>query len=92
MIQTQHDWAEGDEISTTIIEALAAVTGKEPTELKPLYKVVDTDSLNQLMKSLRNNGNEGELSKLVFGFGDLVVEVQADGTVTIGPAANFDQD
>lgn len=92
MFQTQHDWDEGDEISATIIEAMAAVSGKEPTELKSLYEVVDPDALDQLMKSLRNDGNVGISPKLVFAYNHYVVEVEADGTVTIEPVANFDQD
>lgn len=92
MVQMRDAWVEWEVISTTIIGAVAAGTDEEPTELKPLVEMVDTDSLDRLMNSLRNNGNEGNVSKLAFAHNDWGVEDEADGTITIEPVGDSDQD
>lgn len=87
MFQTQHDWTEDEEISATIIESVAAITGKEPTDLKPLYEVVDPDALDQLLRSLQNSGIDEGPSEVVFTFNGCEVKVEADGTIMLDPIA-----
>lgn len=89
MFQIQHDWAESDEISATIIDAVAAITGNEPADLQPLYEAVDPDALDQLLRSLRTSSISQGRSEVVFTFNGCEVTVAADGTITVDPVTEI---
>lgn len=80
---TRHDWEAGEGISTTVINAVAAVVGKATTDLQPLYDSIDPDALNSLLWSLRASGNGGDRSSVVFSFDDCEVTVEGNGTIWI---------
>lgn len=67
-----------DSISLTVIDALADATETDPTELEPLYHVVDPEALDQLF-----TGNATVNGRVQFSYGDHAVEVRSDGTILI---------
>lgn len=77
----QHEWEEPFHPSVTIVEAVAAATGTEPTELPALQKHVDSDALDTLV-------SQGELSEISISFeyagtdvvieGNGIIEVRVD--------------
>lgn len=70
-----HDWKLDSSISTSVIEAVATVSGRESTEIDPLYETIDPEGLDQLVTSLREAG-EGTVT---FDFAGLIVTVESDG-------------
>ena len=79
----EHSWEEPFEPSVTIVEAVAAATGRRPADLPTLQKSVDPDALNRLL-------TQGEATGVSISFryagtvvvveGDGAIEVQVDGT------------
>lgn len=67
-----------DSVSLHVVEALADAADTEAAELEPLYNVVDPDALDQLLRSASNADVCVE-----FEYGESLVEVRSDGTVTI---------
>lgn len=45
----RHSWSRSDRPSTAIVEAVAAATGRAPTDLPPLEYDVDTDALDAVL-------------------------------------------
>lgn len=86
--RTRHDWADGDDIAASVVEAVAAVVGKEPTDIDPLYEVVDPDALVALLTSLRSSGAPDTRGAVNFVFNDCEVTVEAGGTIWIDPLGN----
>ncbi len=67
-----------DSISLSVIDALADAIGTDPTELDPLYHVVDSEALDQLFTE-----NTTVNGRIQFSYGDHAVEVRSDGTILI---------
>jgi hypothetical protein len=83
--RTRHDWTDGDDIAASVIEAVAAVVGKQPTDIEPLYEVVDPDALEELLLSLRSSGKHDRCGAVTFVFNDCEIKVEASGTIWIEP-------
>jgi hypothetical protein len=49
-IHKQYDWSDTDP-SIAVVKTVAAATNREPTELKPLYEILDPDALDELIRS-----------------------------------------
>lgn len=79
-----HDWYGSDPLSTTIIEAVAAVDGHQPMEMEPLYDVIDTDALENLFIPGFNDfpQTSGHVS---FHYNGAVVTVQTSGEIVVEP-------
>lgn len=68
-----------DEPMATIVEAVAASHGVSPLECPDeMHRVVDPDALNGLF-----TGTPSETGFLEFTFGQRLIRVAADGTVTV---------
>lgn len=80
---TRHDWGDGDCISTTVINAVAAVVGKAPSDLQPLYDAIDPDALDSLLRSFRCTEAGGDRAVVAFRFDECEVTVESDGTIWI---------
>ena len=65
--------------SQRVIEAVAAITGNDPTEVGPLYHVIDPDALDHLFASTQRSGRTG--GRIEFTFAGCDVVVGADGSV-----------
>lgn len=67
--------------SQRVIEAVADETGDDPTEVGPLYHVIDPDALDRLFAPTPRGGRtEGFVE---FGFAGCDVVVRGDGTVEV---------
>lgn len=86
--RTRHDWTDGDNIAASVIEAVAAVVGKQPTDIEPLYEVVDPDALEELLLSLRSSGGHDRYGAVTFVFNDCKIRVESSGTIWIEPQGN----
>lgn len=72
-----------DEVSTSerVIDAVAEATDSDPTDVGPLYHVVDPDALDRLFSPTRRGGRtEGYVQ---FAFGGCDVVVRGDGEVEV---------
>ena len=72
-----------DEASTSerVIDAVADATGSEPTDVGPLYHVIDPDALDRLFSPTRRGGRtEGHVT---FRFGGCDVMVSGNGAVEV---------
>lgn len=63
--------------SQAVIDAVAAVEGTPPTELPPLYDVVDPEALDNVF------AGKASLGKVVFNYNSYEVSVEADGYVAL---------
>lgn len=78
-----HDWESNDRVSTVIIEAVAAVTDTPPTNMGPLYEVVDPDALNHLFPPLPNGSRCQAERKITFTLNECDITVYGDGLIEI---------
>lgn len=74
----QLDWQEYEYPSTAVIELVAEATGRDQTELAPLYDHVDSDALDSLL----TGPSEGDL-ELSFDYDDVFVRVTGSGVVEV---------
>ena len=78
--RTTHDDDRPWSASTTVVLALAEVTGIEPTDMLPLAGTVDPDALDS---HVRYNDNDIAVS---FEFHGYDVTVRGDGLIELEPA------
>lgn len=67
-------------VSQRAIEAVAAETGTSPTDLEPLYSVVDPDALDDLFH-YDPSVVDGSGGHVAFNFAGCRVQIFQDGTV-----------
>lgn len=79
--RTHHEWGADGSISTSVVSAVAAVTGEEPTAIEPLFEVVDPDALDQLVASVRGD----ERVSVSFLFEGCGVTIRGDGEIELRP-------
>lgn len=70
-----------ESVSQRVIEAVADETGKEPTEVGPLYHVIDPDALDRLFTPTR--GSVRREGRVAFTFGGCDVVVRENGEVEV---------
>lgn len=77
-----HDWSGDGPLSSSVVRAVAAVSGKEPTAVQPLYDVVDLDALENLFLPGPNEipVTEGTVSFVLDG---LEVTVHTSGEIVV---------
>ena len=80
----EYEW---DEINPTsgVIEAAAATTGQDTTQLAPLYQEFDPDALNALVTKLPT---DDELITVSFTYADQNITVRNDGILRVEPIGN----
>jgi len=74
--QIVDDWRQSDGPAEAIIEATAAVTNSQPTELPPLQEYADVDSLDALLTA----SNSVEIA---FEYDRVTVRIAADGKLVV---------
>lgn len=76
-------WSRADGPSMATIEAVAEATGRDPTDLPPLYSTIDPDALDALLigGSRRNGG-----VSVSFEYADVIVTVGRDGDIAVRAA------
>lgn len=68
------DWREHDSPCTAIVEVVAAATGREPTDLPPLYESIETDALDALVSA-----STDESTRVTFDYAGVEVTVRSHG-------------
>jgi Halobacterial output domain 1 len=84
--QAHYERAGRDDLTTTIIGAVAAAEGVSPTELKDpvLYECVDIGALENSFFGPSVAGERRDaVGSVEFGFGEYRVEVSSDGWVSV---------
>lgn len=77
-ITVRHDWEQSREPSVSIVEAVAAATGRPVTNLPPLQKHIDPDALNALLSH-----GPTSLVDITFTYADATVSVNKNGVIEI---------
>lgn len=75
----EFDWRQEESASIAVVESVATLTGRDPTKLKPLAEVVDTDALNEIFSPARETARSR--GYVEFEYEQCTVRVHADGTV-----------
>lgn len=78
-----------ESISETVVYAIAEATATDPTDLPPLYDVIDLQALDQLFRD--RSVNTGMSARVTFSVEDCEVTVHADGEVVVSPVADADR-
>ncbi|MFC7080647.1 HalOD1 output domain-containing protein [Halorussus caseinilyticus] len=76
------DTFEKRSTSQRVITAVAEATDSDPTEVGPLYHVIDPDALDRLFSPTRGSGRNGGHVEFTFGGCDVVVSGNGDVEVT----------
>lgn len=76
---THHEWGEAVQPAIAVVRAVAARSGRQATDLQPLARVIDTDSLNRLL------GLGDSTLTVSFRYEGFDVRVAGDGHVTVAP-------
>lgn len=85
-----HDWDSDEPLSSTVMEAILALTGDEPASGPPLWETLDPDALDSLFSP---DGREEQSSAcLTFYHQRYRVTVQRDGHVLVYPPEESPQD
>lgn len=77
-----HDWEVDGELGTTIAQVLAAYTGVDVLEAKPLFTSLDTEALQSMIEP-RNDGAPRYDIYVRFPYGPYEVSVSSEGFVAV---------
>lgn len=69
-------------LSEAVIDAVADAEGVEPTDLQPLYDVLDPDALDSLFQPHSHTGRSAQ-GQITFEYHDYEVYVNENGQVTL---------
>jgi hypothetical protein len=72
---------EKSSVSQRVITAVAEATDNDPTEVGPLYHVIDPDALDRLFAATATNGRSH--GRVEFSFGGCEVVVHGNGAVDV---------
>jgi len=64
--------------SVAIVQEIASIEGVSPKELEPLYDVIDTDALDELVRSA-----DSQHVTVEFEYGEYTVRVEGAGEITV---------
>jgi hypothetical protein len=78
---SQREAFEERSTSQRVIAAVAEETGNDPTEVGPLYHVIDPDALDRLFSA--TPGNDRNQGRVEFAFAGCDVAVSGDGEVEV---------
>lgn len=81
------DWNGEENVSIAVVNAVASVTEQEVTEMEPLSKVVDTDSLNELFEP--TDRSPRTVGFVEFEYCGCLVRVSADGQLGVVPPGDW---
>lgn len=73
------DWTRYEQPVLAIAEAIAAVKGKRPTDLRPLGRTVDVDSLTRLVET----EGDDEPVTVSFQYEELEVTITSGGELVV---------
>jgi len=76
----RYSWTETETPSIGVVEAVAAATERDATDLPRLADAVDPDALNELLGGTEAGDNDVRVS---FEYADTTVTVRSAGTVAV---------
>ncbi len=82
-INVRFDWSRTSQPSVAVVEAVAAVTGRDSVDGPPLYDFLDPDALDALA-DVRDAGTATDVC-VEFVYDGVDVTITGDGTVTACP-------
>lgn len=85
VVDARFESENGESPSMTIINALATAMDVEPTELPPLFEIVDPDAIDALFSN--NGGDTESAAMLSFNHRHWNVFVNADGRIRVCDAS-----
>lgn len=85
----RHEWGGSDSPSTAVIEAVAAATNHDPTDMPPLYDHIDPDALDLLMTPRADD--RANAITVSFIYEDVAVRIDRRGWVEV-QLDGFDHD
>lgn len=71
-----------DPVSHTVVQAVATATGRDPTDLPPLYAAIDPDALDTLVSSL-TAGTNRQRAHVTFSYAGSQIIVDGHGEVHV---------
>lgn len=74
----RHEWSGDTDPSMAVVEAVAAATGRDPYEMPPIQRAVDTDALDALVAA--ENGSSLRIS---FEYLEATVTIHPDGVIEV---------
>lgn len=74
----RHEWDQSEHPGVTLVEAVAAATGRTTADLPPLRESVDPDALEAILS--REKASSVAIS---FQYAGTTVQVKGDGTIKI---------
>jgi hypothetical protein len=80
----KHEWDGAAVLPDTIVTAVAAIKGREPTALPVLAHQVDTDALDALFEESREEGSSTDFLQL--SYADCGIIIHRNGHVVIQPS------
>lgn len=81
VVRETYDW-DATAPSAAVVETVADVVGRDPTEIGPLYDSVDPDALDSLFTATGSSPTCGD-GYVSFAFAGRSVAVHADGDVIV---------
>ena len=78
VVDARYEGGDGHTPVQAIVDALAEAEGVDPTAIRSLSDVVDTDALDRLLAR-----TDGGSTVFEFEFGDWVVFVRGDGRIRV---------
>ncbi|WP_170977357.1 HalOD1 output domain-containing protein [Halorussus salinisoli] len=82
--QLHHDWRDDESVTTAVIMGVAAITNTPPTDLGPVFEMIDPDALNNLFHP-PTSGSSRDDGWVSFCLNDCAVRVYATGEIEITP-------
>lgn len=76
--------SDTESVCRVVISTVAVVSETEPTELPPLYSVVNPDALEKLVDSTDGESSSSDF-RVSFGFDGHTVTVHSHGVVAVQP-------
>lgn len=85
LYRVYYDDQTSEPVSTVVVKAVAVLTDTPPTELDPLYEVLDPDALNQLYATDEQPAHRQVDSHIAFAYNGCQVTVFWTGLIEIVP-------
>lgn len=77
------EWESDESPGARVVDALAAVTGKSPTQLRPLYEVIDPDALDRFLDDAPIAPDRSPDRAVSFRYEGCTVTVRGDGRILV---------
>lgn len=78
--RTDGEWDTTDSFKVALVSAIESATGRDATDLSPLYEQVDIESVEAV---LSNSASENV--SVIFSYEDCFVEVRGSREITVTP-------